>query len=226
MVTLNKKPKPAAQAAPTGDQEPIAPNKEFIERIANLTARLRESMTALGLDQAVHEAAQAIPDARDRLGYVARMTEQAANRVLNEVERMQPKQASVEQESKELARALSAALEKTSDRDPNRPLIEQALRHVKSSGDVAEKTQQALLEIMMAQDFQDLTGQVITRMLDVINMIEKELIAFLAEQIPTENKGKKLKESLINGPQVNPKGKMDVVVEQKQVDDLLASLGL
>src|SRR5690606_33537339 len=56
---------------------------DLIQRIASLTRMLRDSMRELGLDQAIKDAAEAIPDARDRLRYVAQMTEQAANRVLN-----------------------------------------------------------------------------------------------------------------------------------------------
>src|SRR5690606_18875722 len=76
------------------DTQNIAPgnnvDETLILRIAQLTRMLRDSMRELGLDQAVKEAAYAIPDARDRLHYVARMTEQAANRVLNAAESLQP----------------------------------------------------------------------------------------------------------------------------------------
>src|SRR3546814_13624741 len=62
---------------------------DLIHRIAQLTRMLRDSMRELGLDQAIKDAAEAIPDARDRLHYVASMTEEAANKVLNAAEKMQ-----------------------------------------------------------------------------------------------------------------------------------------
>src|SRR5690606_39696712 len=65
---------------------------DLIHRIASLTRMLRDSMRELGLDQAIKDAAQAIPDASDRLRYVAQMTEQAANRVLNATEAAGPLQ--------------------------------------------------------------------------------------------------------------------------------------
>ena len=68
------------------------PSLDVVQRIARLTRMLRESMRELGLDYAIKEAAQSIPDARDRLRYVGRMTEQAANRVLNAAEQAQPLQ--------------------------------------------------------------------------------------------------------------------------------------
>lgn len=79
------------------------------------------------------------------------------------------------------------------------------------------------MEIIMAQDFQDLTGQVITRMLGVIGTIEQELVQVLIDSVPKEKRDDT--NSLLNGPQTNPEGKPDVVANQDQVDDLLASLG-
>src|SRR5699024_12501397 len=72
------------------EQSGIEQPEEVVQRIARLTRMLRESMRELGLDEAIKEAAEAIPDARDRLRYVGRMTEQAANRVLTAAEQTQP----------------------------------------------------------------------------------------------------------------------------------------
>lgn len=76
--------------------------EDLIGKIAQLTRMLRDSMRELGLDHAIKEAAEAIPDARDRLGYVARMTEQAANRVLNAAETVQPVQERMQRRAREL----------------------------------------------------------------------------------------------------------------------------
>ncbi|SPT37417.1 chemotaxis regulator CheZ [Achromobacter denitrificans] len=76
--------------SPTEQVEAAAENPDLIHRIASLTRMLRDSMRELGLDQAIKDAANAIPDARDRLRYVAQMTEQAANRVLTRPSRPAP----------------------------------------------------------------------------------------------------------------------------------------
>jgi chemotaxis protein CheZ len=73
-------------------QPSIKPTEEhsasdIIARIGSLTRMLRDSLRELGLDQAIAEAAEAIPDARDRLDYVVQMTAQAAERALNSVRR-------------------------------------------------------------------------------------------------------------------------------------------
>jgi chemotaxis protein CheZ len=86
-------------------------------------------------------------------------------------------------------------------------------------------TNAQLLEIMMAQDFQDLTGQVIKRMMDVVQEIEKQLLMVLMENIPDQPaKEKRPNDSLLNGPQLDQNG-AGVIANQAQVDDLLDSLG-
>ena len=100
---------------------------------------------------------------------------------------------------------------------------------------VATNTQ--LLEIMLAQDFQDLTGQVIKKITDVVYVIEQQLLGVLLENIAPERReqfaaqaaalaaASSVSDTLLNGPQINPEGRTDVVQDQTQVDDLLASLG-
>ena len=84
-------------------------------------------------------------------------------------------------------------------------------------------TRTQLLEIMMAQDFQDLTGQVIKKIVDMIQLMESELLSFLVEF--SDPKIEPDKCGLLNGPVINAEGRNDVVTSQQQVDDLLDSLG-
>jgi chemotaxis protein CheZ len=79
------------------------------------------------------------------------------------------------------------------------------------------------MAIIMAQDFQDLTGQVIKKVVDVVQGMETQLLSVLIEAMPEERKAA-APEGLLNGPVINAAGK-DVVTNQAQVDDLLESLG-
>ena len=81
-----------------------------------------------------------------------------------------------------------------------------------------------LVEIMMAQDFQDLTGQVIKKVIAVTQDMEKELLSLLIENAPAGVKAE-MHSGLLNGPVVKSDGRNDVVTSQDQVDDLLESLG-
>jgi chemotaxis protein CheZ len=80
------------------------------------------------------------------------------------------------------------------------------------------------MEIIMAQDFQDLTGQVIKKVLEAAQNLESQLLALLIEATP-EDKRQAVDPGLLNGPVINAAGRSDVVTSQEQVDDLLESLG-
>ncbi len=207
----------------SGQQDFVEPSMDLIQRIAQLTRTLRVSMRELGLDQAIKDAAHAIPDTRDRLHYVAQMTEQAANRVLNAAEQIQPWQESMQRDAKALDARWQDWFDHPVELDQARELVDDTRAFLK---DVPEKTQSSqnnVMEIIMAQDFQDLTGQVIMKMLGVIGAIETELVQVLIDNVPQEKREET--KTLLNGPVVNAAGKSDVVTNQDQVDDLLASLG-
>lgn len=196
---------------------------DLIHRIAQLTRTLRESMRELGLDQAIKDAAHAIPDARERLHYVAQMTEQAANRVLNAAEQIQPWQDQMQSSARALDARWQEWFEHPVELDQARSLVDDTRALLKEIPEKTQASQNNLMEIIMAQDFQDLTGQVIMKMLGVVGAIETELVQVLIDNVPQERRDET--RSLLNGPEINPAGKVDVVTDQDQVDDLLASMG-
>lgn len=208
------------------DTQNIAPgnsvDETLILRIAQLTRMLRDSMRELGLDQAVKEAAYAIPDARDRLHYVARMTEQAANRVLNAAESLQPVHEDLQRRAVTLDERWQAWFDHPVELSEARELVDDTRSMIKEIPERTKQTQDALLDIIMAQDFQDLTGQVIMKMLHVVTAIETELVQVLIDSVPQERRDEA--NSLLNGPAVD-QSKPDIVTSQDQVDDLLDSLG-
>mgnify|MGYP005982511775 CR=1 FL=1 len=205
-----------------GDEHSAA---DIISRIGNLTRMLRDSLRELGLDQAIAEAAEAIPDARDRLDYVVQMTAQAAERALNSVEASQPHQDEMEKGAKALTQRWDAWFENPIELSDARELVSDTRKYLGDVPGHTSFTNAQLLDIMMAQDFQDLTGQVIKRMMDVIQEIERQLLMVLLENMPEQGaRQKRENESLLNGPQVDT-SKAGVVASQDQVDDLLDSLG-
>lgn len=200
----------------------MQPSVDVVQRIARLTRMLRESMRELGLDYAIKEAAQSIPDARDRLRYVGRMTEQAANRVLTAAEQAQPLQEELTADAKSLYERW-ARLDQGESAEAQTDLIADTRQFILDIPNKTQQTQDNLMEIIMAQDFQDLTGQVLQGMLNVIGTLETELIQVLMDSVPAE-KREEAAESLLNGPVIDPKSD-NVVSDQDEVDDLLSSLG-
>lgn len=208
--------------------EPENNFSEIFSRIGHLTRLLRDSMVSLGLDQAIMDAAEAIPDARDRLSYVVGKTSQAADKALTCVENARPLQDDLSKQSKMLTERWNAWFENPIDLPDARELVIDTRHFLNNVPEVADQTNQQLMEIMMAQDFQDLTGQVIQRMMKLIEDIETELIHVLVENMPEmmnpASKNVDEVKGLKNGPQIN-QSKAGVVASQDQVDDLLDSLG-
>ncbi len=201
-----------------------ARHDELLTRVGQLTRSLHESLRELGLDKVLQRVAKdEIPNARDRLLYVAKMTEQAAQRVLNATDAASPLQEQVEQGANELIAEWQALL---SERGlPSACDLQcRTLAYLERTRDAASATRGHLLDIMMAQDFQDLTGQVIKKVTELGHSLESQLVQLLIEFSP-HDAARDTDNGLLNGPQVNPAGKADVVADQEQVDDLLESLG-
>ncbi len=197
---------------------------ELLMRVGQLTRSLHESLRELGLDKVLQRVARdEIPNARDRLVYVAKMTEQAAQRVLNATEAASPLQDAIEQGASQLANEWQAALAERG-LPAARDLQCRTLTYLESTRDAASDTRRHLLDIMMAQDFQDLTGQVIKKVTELGHSLESQLVQLLIDFSPQEA-ARDTGNGLLNGPQVSPAGKADVVADQEQVDDLLESLG-
>ncbi|WP_241583489.1 protein phosphatase CheZ [Rosenbergiella epipactidis] len=207
---------------PPNDNDPMS---DIIVRLGSLTRMLRDSLQELGLEQAIADAADAIPDARGRLTYVVEMTTQAANRVLTCVEQAQPEQDQLKQQAEVLQTRWDQWFEAPKSFDEAKALVTATREHLASIPAITGRTNQLLLEIMMAQDFQDLTGQVIKKMMHVVEQIETQLLMVLLDNIPDNARvSPTQKNSLLNGPQIDTTAS-GVIADQSQVDDLLDSLG-
>ena len=216
-----------ADAAPDAGAPAAATetHDEVLSRIGHMTRALHDSLRGLGLDKLIEQAASDIPDARDRLDYVARMSEQAAQKVLNATDAAGPLQDGIDAGARDLAGAWSALLAAPAASEQEWRAL--AARTVAGLGDTRAATQGTkahLMDIMMAQDFQDLTGQVITKVTAIAHNLELQLVQMLVDFAPAEVR-REYDNGLLNGPQINPDGNSDIVANQGQVDDLLDSLG-
>jgi chemotaxis protein CheZ len=229
-----------AQGADAVNESGDFTSDRILARIGQLTRTLRDSMRELGLDKHVERAAEAVPDARDRLKYIANMTEQAAERVLSAIDVAKPIQEQLRKDAGELDARWEQWYAAPIEREEVRALMNDTRTFLRGVPDATSATNSQLMEIMLAQDFQDLTGQVIKKITDVVYLIEQQLLGVLVENIALERREQFAAhaaalaaevsptgspEHLLNGPQINPEGKADVVQDQSQVDDLLASLG-
>ena len=193
-------------------------------RIGQMTRQVHNTLRALGGDAMLQEAVQAIPDARQRLHYIAQMTEQAASRVLNATDIAQPIQNRIGADAAKLQARWDQLFANQLSVDEFKALSGETRGFLGEVVEGSRATNAQLMEIMMAQDFQDLTGQVIKKVAELAQTLETELLQVLLEVTPPAKRGDK-HEGLMNGPVVSAEGRDDVVSSQQQVDDLLDSLG-
>ena len=201
---------------------PVAPPSDLDvhQKIGLLTRQLHDSLSELGYADQLRNTMGELPDAQSRLSYIARLTGEAAEKVLTRVEQAKLQHDYLSAEATRMRQALV--------RDPVAAVATGAIMNFLD--DVSRVTQTAdehLTEIMMAQDFHDLTGQVIARVVALAATIEEQLVHLVIQTAPP-NAVVALPEPTshhLSGPVVNPEPTSDVVTDQSQVDDLLASLG-
>lgn len=212
-----------AEIAAVGDEWPK--QEAVFNKIGHMARVLHDTLGQLGYDKLIEKAVSSLPDAKDRLAYVANLTEQAACRVLNATDIANPLVEDMSSRSKALGSDWDKAFANQLSTEQFRQLAVDT--RVFLNQQLPEKTQAThaqLTEIMMAQDFQDLTGQVIKKIVVLAQELESSLMSLLLEVVPETKRTEELN-SLMNGPVVNAEGRADVVVNQEQVDDLLDSLG-
>ena len=197
--------------------------EDMISRIGHMTRTLHDSLSALGYDKVLEQVAQEIPDARDRLNYVARMTEQAAERVLNATDQAIPLQSELADRATALKARWQEVMAKSALKSEYDAVVSDTLAYLSLADQHTTTSKSLLMDIMMAQDFQDLTGQVIKKITTLVQDLERQLVQVLVDFSPQVKKEETT--SLLNGPQIDPVNTTDVVANQEQVDDLLDSLG-
>ena len=190
------------------------------QQLGSITRLLHDTLNQLGVVPQLQSAAAGLPDARSRLSYIAKKTGDAAERVLTLVEQAKAEQAGIAEATRRMAKAIAA--------DPVRAVASGSVMNF--VGDVESATARVdttLTDIMMAQDFHDLTGQVVAKVVALAGDLEDSLVKLLVQAAPPEqaHKVEVHKAEALNGPQHRAAGRGDVVQNQGEVDDLLASLG-
>ena len=197
--------------------EALLVSPEVFQQLGTITRTLHDTMQRLGVMPKLQVATDGLPDARSRLSYIAEKTAAAAEKVLNSVDQAKAEHAGISAATQELAAAIVA--------DPVRAVASGAVMNfVKDVENRTASIDNHLTDIMLAQDFHDLTGQVVAKVVKLANDLEDSLVKLLVQVVPPEQR-EKVDPTILQGPVVNAEGRTDVVTNQGEVDDLLASLG-
>jgi len=190
---------------------------EVFKQLGLITRQLHDTLNQLGVMPKLQQAANGLPDARSRLSYIAQKTGDAANKVLNSVDMAKAEHHSISAQTRRMAAAIVA--------DPVKAVATGAVMNFVNDVEAStERIDAHLTDIMMAQDFHDLTGQVVAKVVALASDLEDSLVKLLVQAAPAEQ-AQRVETSFLNGPVVNPEGRTDVVADQSEVDDLLATLG-
>jgi len=204
----------------------------LFQEICKLTRQLHDALASFYLDERLTRLTQNdIPDAKERLNYVITMTEQAANTTLNAVEDLLPM---VRTQSTRIT-ALKEDWHRFRVREMSveefRELSHTIASHFEESENQLEQVQERLTEILMAQDFQDLTGQIIRRVINLVKDLESSMVGMIRlsggspESLrDTDERAAERTPAPLHGPAV-PGLDTDAVNNQDDVDSLLSSLG-
>ncbi|WP_426339095.1 protein phosphatase CheZ [Pseudoduganella sp. S-14] len=226
VAASSKAPAPAAAPAPAPAGEAAAEGSEhpdgMFERLGGIVRLLHDSLRELGYDKALTEASTQIVDAQDRLEYVASLTEQAANKVLNTLDDGMPAQEVLSKQAKEMEERWAELFAGKLSIEDFKALAGDSRAFASKVAQATEAEKARLLEIMMAQDFQDITGQLIKKVVAITKKVESELAQLLKDNAPADVREKIAQKevSLMSGPSVPSEA-----LNQDSVDDLLADLG-
>jgi chemotaxis protein CheZ len=143
---------------------------------------------------------------------------------LSNVEKGQDIQTRVQADAAALDAQWTKLYARTLSVDEFKQVASDTHAYLRRSAQDSQATQALLTDIMMAQDFHDLTGQVIQKVLKLAQDFEEQLVTLLIESTPPEKRPSSHSEWM-NGPVVDVSGRDDIVTDQAQVDDLLESLG-
>jgi chemotaxis protein CheZ len=193
------------------------------QQIGALTRQLHDSLNGLGLTAKVQNWAGELPDAKSRLSYIARLTGEAAEKVLNQVDQAKAQHDFIASETRRIGQLIV--------KDPVAAVAKgHVMNFIEDVDKASRAVDQHLTAIMMAQDFHDLTGQVIAKVVNLAATIEEQLVQLLIQTAPPDAvvKAPAVHEQYtpaLDGPVVTTEDNPDVVTNQSEVDDLLASLG-
>ncbi|WP_243647265.1 protein phosphatase CheZ [Aestuariirhabdus litorea] len=207
--------------------------------VGRLTRALHESLMNFHIDSGItgedQEQISHMADASDRLDYVTKMTESAANRTMDIVEACAPMASQLGIEARELSQEWKRFTSRQMSPEEFRELSKRIAPFLEETEKRSTEFGNSLNEILMAQDYQDLTGQVIKRVVSLVSEIEDSLVHLVRmagkvdEITGIEHEALSAKPAASSteaeGPQINKKHRDDVVSGQDEVDDLLSSLG-
>jgi chemotaxis protein CheZ len=222
-----------------------ARDTNLFNQVGKLTRSLHTALKEFQVDEVpcdeTKEEMHRIADATDRLNFVIQKTESAANRTMDKVEETIPLSNELGKKAKDLKHEWTRLIKREMTPDQFRDLYKQMDEFLDFTQEKTSSIDSNLSDILLAQDFQDLTGQVIKKVMKLVRDVETNLVDLVKmasdvetiagikrqnkEQEKIDNDLSQKRAAFDDGPCVNSDERGDIVTSQDDVDDLLSSLG-
>lgn len=214
----------------------IQDSMELFAEVGKLTRQLHDSLNTFNIDSRIVDLAnEDIPDAQTRLNYVIETTEQAANRTMDAVESSMPIAEKINSSISHILPEWKKLMTRQLELGEFKSLCHELDGFLEQASKDSSQLNDLLTEVLMAQGYQDLTGQVIRRVIQLVKEVEDSLVNMLTvfgepetelkKVVGKVDKSKKADASEAEGPIIDAAERDDVVQGQDDVDDLLSSLG-
>lgn len=190
---------------------------QLTRELHSTVSQFREDLGSSGV------TGQEITDIRTRLHHVIELMEQAANESLAAVEESAPLAKGIVDGADKIADGWDRFRNREMDVEQFRELSDEIAEFMSVAAVNSEQIHERLNEVMLAQSFQDLSGQIIHRVVDVIGKVEDSLVDLV--QLSAQGEGTPEERREAHGPAVPGLMDSDVVRSQDEVDDLLSNLG-
>ncbi|MFN3708994.1 MAG: protein phosphatase CheZ [Alishewanella aestuarii] len=208
-------------------------SSELFAEVGKLTRQLHESLKNFQIDPSLNNIlVEDIPDAKKRLNHVIDMTEQAANRTMDAVESCLPIADQISQQLNQLMPRWQKLMKRDLELGEFKTLCHGIDAFLAETVTESNRLNQLLTDVLMAQDYQDLTGQILRRVIELVREVEESLIGLLTafgnsnvQVMEPKAAKRKIEANEAEGPIIDKEGRNDVVSGQDDVDDLLSSLG-
>ena len=202
---------------------------DLLEQLASLTSNLRSALDRFRLDSRLTALAEKeIPDARQRLNHVLKLTEAAAHRTLDLVEKSGPPADRTAQEAAALIEPWQRFRSGTIGVADYLDLLKRIDVFLETARTDSDQVRANLAEVLLAQDYQDLTGQIIRGVMNLVSEVEVVLVDLsrltgndgaTAQAATDSNRG--------HGPAIPGVDHGGTVVNgQADIDALLSGLGM
>ncbi|WP_245735246.1 protein phosphatase CheZ [Thermodesulforhabdus norvegica] len=199
---------------------------ELYNELGSIARKLHEALKNLGaaLDPQIKEFVEdKLPDSGHRLEHILKITENAANITLDRLENLQSRRSSVDKVIKELEEAILFLYPLGEKAESQLEGIRMRIEKIK---DLLGEDREDFTQILTAQDFQDLTGQIIMKVMNLLTELEQKLVE-LVETFGIRIKGRSKKEKDRTDELYGPahEKKEGALRSQDEVDALLAEFG-